>query len=70
VQFKGAPFKLPKFKRWLVVVSSHKLVEELRKAGDDELSLTAAIAEVRIEHTGIRSEESLIKTRTLPQIIR
>jgi hypothetical protein len=47
VQFKGAPFKLPKFKRWLVVVSSHKLVEELRKVGDDELSLTLAIAKVR-----------------------
>ncbi|KIM88557.1 hypothetical protein PILCRDRAFT_769584 [Piloderma croceum F 1598] len=46
-KFKGAPFKLPRFKRWLVVVSSHKLVEELRKAGDDELSLTAAVAEVR-----------------------
>ncbi|KIM76338.1 hypothetical protein PILCRDRAFT_797492 [Piloderma croceum F 1598] len=42
-KFKGAFFKVPRFRRWLVVVSSHTFIEELRKARDDELSLTAAI---------------------------
>jgi hypothetical protein len=38
-------------------VSSYKLIEELRKARDDELSLTAAIVEVRIGNTGVLSED-------------
>lgn len=38
-------------------MSSYTLIEELRKARDDELSLTAAVVEVRIRYTGIPSEE-------------
>lgn len=36
------------FNRWLVVVCSSKLVEELRKAPDDELSFMEATNEVSL----------------------
>ena len=38
-------------------MSNYKLIEDLRKARDDELSLTAAIVEVCIGNTGILLEE-------------
>jgi len=39
-------FKVPNLNRWLVIVSGPKLVEELRKAPQDQLSFTEAVNEV------------------------
>ena len=47
-QYKGGSFKVPELFRWTVIVSGPKMIEELRKAGDDELSFDEAVAEVRV----------------------
>ena len=46
-QYKGSAFKVATFSRWTIIVSGPKLVEELRKAADDELSFVEAANEVR-----------------------
>lgn len=46
-QYKGSMFKLPQLFRWHVIVTSPKFVDELRKAGDDELNFMDAANEVR-----------------------
>ncbi|KIJ04805.1 hypothetical protein PAXINDRAFT_49709, partial [Paxillus involutus ATCC 200175] len=43
---KGAPFKVARLYRWLVVVSGPQFVEDVRKASDDELSFAEATNEV------------------------
>jgi hypothetical protein len=53
LQYKGSPFKVANLNRWLVIVSGHKFVEELRNADDDELSFVAAIAEVPIRTANV-----------------
>jgi cytochrome P450 len=51
-KYKGTPFKVANINRWLVVVSSPKLVEELRKAEDDELSfMEAMVEELALDYT-------------------
>jgi hypothetical protein len=39
-------FKIPFLNSWRVVVSGRKLIDELRKAKDEELSFAEAVAEV------------------------
>ncbi|KAG6336211.1 hypothetical protein ID866_2888 [Astraeus odoratus] len=34
----SAPFKIPTLQHWIVIVSGHKLLDEVRKAPDDQLS--------------------------------
>lgn len=46
LQYKGGAFKVPELFRWHVVVTGHKLIEDLRKASPDELSFNEASAEV------------------------
>ncbi|KAH8103129.1 cytochrome P450 [Cristinia sonorae] len=41
-RYKGGIFKVPEFFRWHVIVSGKMLVEEMRKANDDELSFEQA----------------------------
>ncbi|KIK80434.1 hypothetical protein PAXRUDRAFT_833529 [Paxillus rubicundulus Ve08.2h10] len=43
LQHKGRLFKVPGLYRWAVVVSGPKLVDDVRKASDDELSLMEAM---------------------------
>ncbi|KZT73287.1 cytochrome P450 [Daedalea quercina L-15889] len=51
-KYKGRAFKIATVSGWTVVVSGPKLVEELRKANDDELSLSRAMGQVlQIEYT-------------------
>ncbi|KAF9237107.1 cytochrome P450 [Melanogaster broomeanus] len=45
-KYKGAPFKVSKLYRWVVVVSGRQHLEELRKAPDDELSFQEATNEM------------------------
>ncbi|PAV15395.1 cytochrome P450 [Pyrrhoderma noxium] len=45
-KFKGKTFKIPQYDRWVVVVSSPKLIDELRRAPDDVLSFTHANDEI------------------------
>ncbi|CAL1702938.1 unnamed protein product [Somion occarium] len=44
-KYKGGAFKVPELFRWHVVVTGHKLIEDLRKASPDELSFNEASAE-------------------------
>ena len=37
-QYKGSMFKIPQIFSWNVVVTSPKLIEDIRKARDDELA--------------------------------
>ncbi|KAF9237108.1 hypothetical protein BU15DRAFT_63481 [Melanogaster broomeanus] len=48
-KYKGAPFKVSKLYRWVVVVSGRQHLEELRKAPDDELSFQEATNEINDE---------------------
>ncbi|KAH8103130.1 cytochrome P450 [Cristinia sonorae] len=51
-KYKGRPFKVPEFLRWHVLVSGNTLVQELRRAGDDELSVEEAVnAMLYLDHT-------------------
>ncbi|TCD62558.1 hypothetical protein EIP91_006736 [Steccherinum ochraceum] len=45
-KYKGKAFKVPEFFRWHVFISGKTLVEELRKANDDELNFMEAMNEV------------------------
>lgn len=46
VKYKGSVFKIPLPFHWHVIVSGPKLIEELRKAEEDELSFGEAVAAV------------------------
>ena len=39
IEYKGRPFKIATLSGWTVILSGQQLVEELSKAGDDEMSL-------------------------------
>ncbi|KAJ3478571.1 hypothetical protein NLI96_g9660 [Meripilus lineatus] len=41
-KYKGSVFKLPQLFRWHVIVTAPKLVDELRRAGDEELNFLDA----------------------------
>jgi len=41
-KYKGRAFRIPEFTRWVVVVSGPNLVDELRKASDNEMSSSHA----------------------------
>lgn len=45
-QYKNKVFKVAQFDRWLVIVSGTKLVDEIRKATDNELSFSEAANDV------------------------
>ncbi len=47
-QTRRGLFKTATFQRWLVLASSPELIEDVRKAPDDVLSLTASLIEVRM----------------------
>ncbi|KAH7926847.1 cytochrome P450 [Leucogyrophana mollusca] len=51
-RYKGKPFKVAVLYRWQVIVSGPKLLEELRKSPDDELSfLEATNDSLKVEYT-------------------
>ncbi|KAI0368877.1 cytochrome P450 [Pilatotrama ljubarskyi] len=45
-RYYGSTFKVPMLDNWMVVVSGPKLVDELRRRPDDELSFVEAIADI------------------------
>ncbi|KAI0673798.1 cytochrome P450 [Trametes maxima] len=45
-RYYGSTFKVPLLDNWMVVVSGPKLVDELRRRSDDELSFIEAIADI------------------------
>lgn len=47
LQYKSGIFKVPNIGGWMVVLTSGKLVEELRQATDNELSFMDAVKEVQ-----------------------
>ena len=47
-QYKRAPFKVAAFFSWIVVLSSHEHIEELRRAPDDTVSLDKAAADASL----------------------
>lgn len=56
LQYKGLPFKLANFDKWIVIISGPKLVEELRQAPDDTLSFSQGVAEVKSDHDTFGTE--------------
>ncbi|EGN93634.1 hypothetical protein SERLA73DRAFT_189361 [Serpula lacrymans var. lacrymans S7.3] len=51
-QYKGMAFKVPNIDNWHVIISGPKLIEELRKAPDNELSFLEATNEsLKVEYT-------------------
>ena len=46
-QYHGSVFKVALLQHWMVVVSGPKMVEDLRRRPDDELSFTEGTEEVR-----------------------
>ena len=49
MQYKGGVFKVPEMLRWHVFVSGKTLIDELRKANDNELSFMEAIGDVWLQ---------------------
>lgn len=47
-QYGGRPFRFATRKYWHYVVSDPKLIDELRRAPDDQLSFSKAVDEVSI----------------------
>lgn len=45
-QYHGSIFKVPMLTDWMVLVSGPRLIEDFRRATDDQLSLVAAAIEV------------------------
>ncbi|GLB35443.1 putative cytochrome p450 [Lyophyllum shimeji] len=51
-KYRGAAFKVPGISKWIVVVSGPQMVEDLRKATDDQVSFRDAVADViQIDYT-------------------
>lgn len=48
LQFHGSVFKVALFGQWMVVVSGPKMVDELRKRPDEEMSFIEGVEEVLI----------------------
>ncbi len=47
-QTRRGLFKIATFRAWLVLASSPELIEDVRKAPDDVLSLAATLIQVRM----------------------
>ncbi|KIJ66616.1 hypothetical protein HYDPIDRAFT_109704 [Hydnomerulius pinastri MD-312] len=51
-KYRAAPFKVANLYHWMVIVSGHQLLEELRKAPDDQLSFMEATNDsLKVEYT-------------------
>ncbi|KAF8637674.1 hypothetical protein AX16_010749 [Volvariella volvacea WC 439] len=51
-KFNGSPFRVAMIQKWLVVVTTPQLIDELRKAPDDALSFDEAAAEtLQVDYT-------------------
>ncbi|TRM59925.1 cytochrome P450 [Schizophyllum amplum] len=51
-RYPGAAFRVPLMDQWTVVVSGHRLVDELRTAREDELSFREAVEEtIQLKYT-------------------
>ncbi|TFK68395.1 cytochrome P450 [Pluteus cervinus] len=46
-KYYGRPFKFPMMARWVVVVSGPQLIDEVRKASEEDLSFDEAINEIK-----------------------
>ena len=47
-KYEGGTFKVPFLNRWIVVISKEELIEEIKKAPDDKISITDALVDVSI----------------------
>jgi len=45
-QYRGSIFKIPMLTQWMVVVTGPQMIEDVRRASDDQLSSKDALAEV------------------------
>ena len=45
-QYRGSIFKIPMLSQWMIVVTGPQLIEDMRRASDDQLSEYDAFAEV------------------------
>lgn len=60
LQHYGSAFKIPLLDRWMVIVSGPKLVEDIRRRPEDELSFTATVETVSSSVAWGAAAESLI----------
>ncbi|TFK68396.1 cytochrome P450 [Pluteus cervinus] len=66
-KYYGRPFKFPMMARWVVVVSGPQLIDDVRKASEEDLSFEEAINEVQqIKYTlGPELQEDLYHVSTV-----
>ncbi|KAH8092525.1 cytochrome P450 [Cristinia sonorae] len=51
-KYKGRAFKVPELFRWMIIVTGPQLIEELRKAPDDQLSFDEAVSDsLQVDYT-------------------
>ncbi|RDB20448.1 hypothetical protein Hypma_012416 [Hypsizygus marmoreus] len=51
-KYPGTAFKFPMVSKWMIVVSGPQMVEDLRKAPDDQMSMMDAVADlIQIDYT-------------------
>jgi hypothetical protein len=46
IQYRGSIFKIPMLTQWMIVATGPELIEDMRRASDDQLSASDAFAEV------------------------
>lgn len=45
-QYPGTAFKVPMLSKWMIVISGPKMVDDIRRATDDQVDFNDAVAEV------------------------
>jgi hypothetical protein len=45
-QYYGTAFRVPTMSKWMIIVSSPQMVDDIRKADDDQVSFREAVSDV------------------------
>ncbi|KAG6829008.1 hypothetical protein H0H92_005985 [Tricholoma furcatifolium] len=53
-KYPGAAFKIPRISGWTVVVSGHQMIDEIRKASDENISFREAAVDDEINNTPLQ----------------
>ena len=64
-QYRGSIFKIPMLTQWMIVVTGPQLIEDMRRASDDQLSSKDAFAEVICHAYTRHSSNFMSATQTL-----
>ena len=69
-QFKGKTFKVPQYDRWVVIVSSPELIEEVRRAPENLLSFTDANDQARFSKLWVGNNTYITFSFNLSRFLR